>query len=133
MNQEASKLFLKGVEKFNNMEFYDAHEYFEDIWSHYTIKDRLYLQGIIQLSVAYFHILNDNRNGGCSLFKKAIHKLAQFNFFILNESASDNITVHNVDEIIDSANKSYNKLLSIDKVVDFDWKLAPKIIVSDGK
>ena len=132
-NQEISKLFLKGVEKFNNMEFYEAHDYFEEIWSDYKINNRLYLQGIIQLSVAYFHISNDNKNGGCSLLKKAISKLEQFNFFILDDFSSDKIAIHNTDEIKSAAKKSYSQILSIENTIDFDWSLAPKIILEYGK
>ena len=128
-NQEISKLFLKGVEKFNNMEFYDAHDYFEEIWSDYKINNRLYLQGMIQLSVAYFHISNDNKNGGCSLLKKSISKLEQFNFFILDDSVSNRIAIQNTDEIKSAAKKSYSQILSIYYTIYFYWSLSPKIIL----
>tara|TARA_Y100000588_G_C13795572_1_gene728575 strand:- start:87 stop:491 length:405 start_codon:yes stop_codon:yes gene_type:complete len=132
-NKEIKILFLKGVKKFNDMEFYDAHDYFEEIWSDYKINNRLYLQAMIQLSVAYFHISNDNKNGGCSLLKKAIEKFEKFNCFTLDDSLKNKISIQNIDEITSAANKSYKHILSIDDVIDFDWSLAPKIILIHGK
>ena len=51
-------LFLKGLKSFNESDFYDAHEYWEELWSDYILSDRKFIQGLIQLAVAYFHITN---------------------------------------------------------------------------
>ena len=61
-----------GILKFNNKEYYDSHEYFEDLWINYTLEDRFFIQALIQLAVAYFHISNQNKNGAIGLFKKCI-------------------------------------------------------------
>ena len=34
-------LFHKGIEAFNKRQFYDAHEYWEEIWLDYKLKDAL--------------------------------------------------------------------------------------------
>ena len=57
---DEEKLFLKGIENFNNLKFYDAHECWEEIWTEISIPDDKFFQALIQLSVAYFHILNQN-------------------------------------------------------------------------
>ena len=72
MEQQVLNLFENGVRKFNSRNFYEAHEYFEEIWVNYKVKDRLFIQSLIQLSVAYFHISNMNRNGAIGLFRKTI-------------------------------------------------------------
>ena len=78
MNQDALKFFYKGIDSFNRREFYDAHEYFEEIWTNYQLDDRIFIQGLIQLSVAYFHITNSNKNGAMGLFKKSLSKLDSY-------------------------------------------------------
>ena len=52
------ELFHKGLEAFQKHNFYDAHEYWEDLWSDYRLEDAKFIQGLIQLSVGYFHISN---------------------------------------------------------------------------
>ena len=66
MNLEEQKikqeLFISGLNAFNANKFYDAHEYWEDLWSDYRLKDPKFIQALIQLSVGYFHISNLNIN-----------------------------------------------------------------------
>ena len=119
-SDEKEILFMKGVECFNNKEFYDAHEFWEDLWSDYPLKDALFIQGLIQVSVAFFHITNLNLTGSRSLFNKSIPKLKKFSFNHRN---------FNVQKFIESVEKSRDKVCSIDKTKDFDWALAPKIIL----
>ena len=57
-----NKLFYNGLNAFNDKDYYDAHEYWEDLWSDYILKDAKFVQGLIQLSVGYFHISNYNFN-----------------------------------------------------------------------
>ena len=66
-----NNLFLLGVDAYNSKSFYDAHEYWEDLWSDYKISDADFVQGMIQLAVAYFHITNSNKKGAISLFNKS--------------------------------------------------------------
>ena len=68
------KLFIDGINYFNDKNFYDAHEIWEELWNEYRIKDSIFIQGLIQVSVAYFHITNSNLKGARSLFKKSLPK-----------------------------------------------------------
>jgi len=117
---EKEVLFIKGIESFNNKEFYDAHEFWEDLWSDYPLRDALFIQGLIQVSVAYFHITNLNLTGSKSLFNKSIPKLKKFSFNHRN---------FNVKQFISSVEKSRDQVSNIEKSKDFDWSLAPKIIL----
>ena len=120
-NHIEEKLFINGITLFNEKKFYDAHETWEELWSEYRLKDDLFIQGLIQLSVAFFHITNLNLKGSSNLFKKCLPKLKKFPINHRNI---------NVSEIIICAENSEKKVNSIKKVDEFDWKLVPKIIQS---
>ena len=113
-------IFLKGVDSFNNKSFYDAHESWELLWTEYALQDALFVQGLIQLSVAFFHITNLNLIGSKNLFNKCLPKLKKF---------PSNHRDLNLSDIIDSAEESLKMVSSIDKVSQFDWELAPKIVI----
>ena len=118
MNKE-KELFQQGLNAFNNRRFYDAHEFWEDLWSDYPLKDALFIQGLIQVSVGYFHITNLNLTGSKSLFNKSLPKLKKF---------SSNHRNFDLVQFISSVEKSRNQVSNIEKSKDFDWELAPKII-----
>ena len=65
-------LFLKGLVEYNSKNFYDAHEYWEDLWSDYKLEEPDIIQGLIQVSVGFFHFTNLNKKGSIGLFNKSI-------------------------------------------------------------
>ncbi len=111
-------LFDKGLKSFNEKKFYDAHEFWEDLWSDFRLSDAKFIQGLIQLSVGYFHISNFNKNGANGLFKKCLPKL---NLYRPEHRGID------VENILKSVNKTLDFLSKIEDMKDFDWNLAPKI------
>ena len=113
-------IFLKGINSFNDKSFYDAHESWELLWTEYALQDALFVQGLIQLSVAFFHITNLNLIGSKNLFNKCLPKLKKF---------PSNHRDLNLSDIIDSAEESLKMVSSIDKVSQFDWELAPEIVI----
>ena len=70
------ELFQQGIDAFNHRCFYDAHEYWEELWLDYKLKDASFIQGLIQLSVSYFHLFNNNINGARSMISKCLGKFA---------------------------------------------------------
>ena len=121
MNSVREKLFLEGVDSFNRKSFYDAHESWESLWTEYNLDDALLIQGLIQLSVAYFHITNLNLKGSKNLFNKCIPKLEKYR---------ENLRGIDINEIIYTAELALHKINSIENTNDFDWKLVPKIRIS---
>ena len=113
-------IFLKGINSFNDKSFYDAHESWELLWTEYALQDALFVQGLIQLSVAFFHITNLNLIGSKNLFNKCLPKLKKF---------PSNHRDLNLSDIIDSAEESLKMVSNIDKVSQFDWELAPRIVI----
>ena len=77
-NKRKEKLFIDGLNSFRNSNYYDAHEHWEDLWSDYYLKDAKFIQALIQLSVGYFHIINNNKNGALGLLKKCKPKFEMF-------------------------------------------------------
>ena len=112
------KLFNKGLESFRKHDFYDAHEYWEELWSDYRLKDARFVQGLIQLSVGYFHISNFNVNGARGLLNKCKPKLLEFH----TEYRGINILI-----ILDAVDKSLNFLEKNPNTSEFDWSLVPKL------
>ena len=68
------ELFQKGIDAFNDRCFYDAHEYWEELWLDFKLQDAKFIQGLIQLAVSYFHLFNNNLNGARSMMRKCLVK-----------------------------------------------------------
>ena len=63
------KLYLEGIQLFNEHEYFDAHEAWEDVWHMaYGLKHDFY-QGMIQCAVALEHYRRSNPRGVASLYK----------------------------------------------------------------
>ena len=121
MNNISEKLFLEGVDLFNRKSFYDAHESWENLWTEYNLDDALLIQGLIQLSVAYFHITNLNLKGSKNLFNKCIPKLEKYR---------ENLRGIDINEIINTAELALDNINSIENTNDFNWALVPHIRIS---
>tara|TARA_B100000029_G_scaffold334439_1_gene326546 strand:+ start:1732 stop:2112 length:381 start_codon:yes stop_codon:yes gene_type:complete len=119
MADRKEDLFTQGIRAFNEGNYYDAHEFWEDLWSDYYFSDRLYVQGLIQMSVGYYHITNQNLKGAKGLFNKCVPKLEKFQN---NETRGLNLA-----DLIQSVRNSYDCVSRIEDTTQFDWSLAPKI------
>ena len=121
-NKIKRELFNKGLEAYNKRQFYDAHEHWEDLWSDYVLPDAKFVQALIQLSVGYFHITNNNRNGANGLLKKCVPK---FKMYLPIKRGID------VGAILDQVSASLENLKSIDNITDFNWDLVKKIKINN--
>ena len=113
-----NNLFSLGVDAYNSKSFYDAHEYWEDLWSEYKLPDAKFIQGLIQLSVGYFHISNLNINGARGLLNKCIPKLSEY------APMYRNIDIDGILKAIDHTLKYIDKN---NNLKEFDWGLVPKL------
>lgn len=66
--QPLSHRAVEGLEEFNRGEFYEAHEYLEEAWMADETLGRNLYRGVLQVAVAYYHILQGNYNGAAKLF-----------------------------------------------------------------
>jgi len=67
--------FRAGVEQFNRGEFWRAHESWEAVWLASRGERRQFLQGLIQVAAACYHIERDNRGGALRLLTAALGRL----------------------------------------------------------
>jgi uncharacterized protein len=72
-----SEKYLRGITLFNQAEFFDAHEALEDIWRAAPPENKKFLQGLIQVAVAFHHYSTGNRVGMRSVLERAIRNLSQ--------------------------------------------------------
>lgn len=59
---------LKGLEKFNRREYFEAHDLLEIAWMEDHSPGRDLYRAILQVSVAYYQILRGNYNGAAKMF-----------------------------------------------------------------
>lgn len=72
------------IHLFNTHQWYLAHDAFEQIWHESDVEFRPFLQGIIQVSVAEYHLENGNLRGSILLMAEGLGHLKSF-----SSSASD--------------------------------------------
>jgi predicted metal-dependent hydrolase len=69
---------VAGVEHFNTQRFWHAHEAWEEPWLVAEGDLRTFLQGLIQLAAAYYHVQRGTFSGGVRLFDAALRRLERF-------------------------------------------------------
>lgn len=55
--------------------FFEFHEILEDVWMKWRGPERRFLQGLIQLGVAFYHIQRNNYRGAMSMFRNGFAKV----------------------------------------------------------
>jgi uncharacterized protein len=74
----SSKAYQRGVELLNHGEFFAAHEVLEDVWRDAPEPDRKFLQGLIQVAVAFHHRSCGNLVGFRSVLARACRNLSSY-------------------------------------------------------
>src|SRR5262245_7357559 len=67
--------YLKGIDLFNEGDFFEAHEYWEELWNVTSGSERLYYQGLIQAAAALIHHYRDKPRGARVFIGKSLEKL----------------------------------------------------------
>ena len=60
--------YLKGIEYFNQCEFFEAHDEWEELWTEYQGPSRDFYKGLIQTAVCLHHFGNGNIRGAKKLY-----------------------------------------------------------------
>ena len=118
MNEEEKKerLFIKGLQAYEEKDFFEAHELWEELWSKYYLVDRTLIQGLIQLAVSFVHLGNGNLNGAKSLLNKSAEKFSSFSG--VHRGINIDYLKKKIMEIINE----YEQLMTVD---EFDWAHVP--------
>ena len=75
---EYPELYLKGIELFNDCEYFDAHDAWEELWAEYQGPLRQFYQGLIQAAVCLHHFGNGNTRGARKLLHSSTKYLQQY-------------------------------------------------------
>jgi len=76
--EQKRQKFRRGLDLFNQREFFTCHELLEEIWLEETEEEKPFYQGIIQVAAAFHHYLNGNLTGTLSLLRQGVEKLCRF-------------------------------------------------------
>lgn len=78
MSETIPPEFWQGVELFNTGQFYACHDTLEALWMESTEPDKSFYQGILQISVALYHLGNGNLKGAIILLGEGSNRLASY-------------------------------------------------------
>jgi len=78
MDEAFREQFLKGIELFNQRQFYECHDTLEEIWLQESSDEQPFLQGMIQSAVAFHHYSQGKRGAARAMFKLALEKLETY-------------------------------------------------------
>ena len=78
LTAEERALLERGVTQFNDRLFFECHDTLEELWSGLRGPSRSFFQGLIQSTVAFYHLDNGNRAGAVRLFDRALSRLAVY-------------------------------------------------------
>lgn len=72
------QLLQKGIDFFNQQRFFDCHEVWEEAWLEAGPEQKTFLQGLIQVAVAMYHLRRENLAGATRLLSAGMEKLSLF-------------------------------------------------------
>jgi predicted metal-dependent hydrolase len=75
---EERELFRRGVDEFNRGYFFECHDTLEEMWAGLRGPSRDFFQGLIQVSVAFYHLGNGNPPGAQSMLERALKRFAKY-------------------------------------------------------
>ena len=78
LDAEERRAFEKGVAEFNAGYFFECHDTLEDMWSGIRGPSRDFFQGLIQVSVAFYHLTGGNLPGAESMLKRALKRFDRY-------------------------------------------------------
>jgi uncharacterized protein len=67
---ELSEMALRGLEAFNQHEYFEAHELLEAAWNQDATPTKELYRAILQVAVAYYQIERGNYNGAVKMFQR---------------------------------------------------------------
>lgn len=112
--------FWQGIEEFNQREYYACHDTLEAIWMEANEPQKTFYQGILQVSVALYHLGNQNLRGAMILLGEGIGKLSRYQ--------PDYETIEVTDLIIQSQDLlKYLQQVYSENITSVDLESLPKI------
>ena len=78
LDEEEGRQFDRGVDEFNRGFYFECHDTIEDLWSGLRGPSRDFFQGLIQVSVAFYHLGNGNLAGTASMMRRALKRFERY-------------------------------------------------------
>jgi len=80
MVASAREACRRGVELFDDRQFFEAHEQFESVWKSPEVldRDRPFWKGVTQVAVGCCHAQRGNDRGALALLARAVDRLRPF-------------------------------------------------------
>jgi len=75
--QQYPEEYLRGIELFNQGDYFECHEVLEDIWIVSCGQEKLFYQGIIMAAVAFYHYELGRFGAARVMYQKAKERLQQ--------------------------------------------------------
>jgi predicted metal-dependent hydrolase len=70
--------FSRAMREFNGGRYFECHDILEALWVDSSGEEKIFLQGMIQVSVGFYHFFNGNPSGALSQWGKGTRKLSGF-------------------------------------------------------
>jgi predicted metal-dependent hydrolase len=116
--EELDQLYFEGLKKFKEGNFYLAHDLWEEMWHYKQLKDRIFIQGLIQISASFYKIQCGNLTGARSLLEKSINKFQNYS------GIHRNINLNRLKDEILLIQKKYNE---INSTYEFSFDMVPSL------
>jgi predicted metal-dependent hydrolase len=78
LTDEDKRAVARAAEEFNSGRFFECHDTLEEVWAGVRGPSRDFFQGLIQVSVAFYHLTRGNAAGAESLFGRALARLGRY-------------------------------------------------------
>ena len=78
LTPEERAAFEKGVREFNTGFFFECHDTLEELWTGIRGDGRDFFQGLIQTSVAFYHLGRGNSEGALSMLQRALARFDKY-------------------------------------------------------
>jgi len=126
---EEATIFHKGVELFNEGEWFEAHEAWEDIWAAAEGDKRRFFQGLIQYAVTIEHIRRGNPRGVRSVYRTAVQKFDRLsgNYMGIDLEQLHAAMKSFVDPVLNMGPKAFDPATERGQDMPVNLSLAPKI------
>jgi predicted metal-dependent hydrolase len=81
LSPEEREALDRGTAEFNAGRYFECHDTLEDLWSGIRGPSRDFFQGLIQVSVGFYHLTNGNPAGAASLLARALGRFTKYPAF----------------------------------------------------
>lgn len=78
LDEDERRLFAKGIEEFNGGYYFECHDTLEELWTGVRGPSRDFFQGLIQISVAFYHLTRGNDEGARRLLDRGLARLDRY-------------------------------------------------------